>query len=229
MRTRTYAALAVAATALPAAAQINYVSTLRYVDAEGGVSNPDVYDEIVETSPTHTESTTTGLFDERIDYEIAAYIGDTVFAGASAYAQQTSDLTSTSIVASGGSSYGSGAPASSSGATCTSYMLVTFELSSATAYTLDFTTEENSLFATYRLTGPGYVFDHSGDQGVNDEYYFDDYAESGVLAAGTYTLEIMTASYDGEDNTFTFALNVPAPASGGLLALGGLVATRRRR
>lgn len=208
MRT-TIIMLATAACASAATAQISYISQNRYVEARASLATGPQSDAIY--APDFS------LFDEEIIRNFSDIKG-----GAAAHASQYSTLNVNSIIASGTAGGEFGPPAGSSSSTGISHLEVTFMLTQAADYSLNFFA--NGDLSNYSFTGTsldltGFLFPGST------------LSESGTLEAGEYTFifDFGVSGAYGEGN-FTFDFNVvPAPATSAVFVAGILATTRRRR
>jgi len=124
------------------------------------------------------------------------------------------------IIANGDAGGTVGPPAGTSTGWGNSYFAVTFSLAQSTDYSLDFNSFGDN--GTYSFTGAS--LSHTGSVlGAS-------ISESGTLDAGVYEFVIdfgVTSVLENGDYSFNFT--VPAPSTAGLLGLGMLAATRRRR
>jgi len=141
--------------------------------------------------------------------------------GAWGMASQDSSFHQFGMAATGAAGGSWGPPAGSSAGFGYSYFAVDFTIDEATEYTLDFSYSGDS--SSFSFTGTS--LNHSGnDIGIN-------ISESGTLQAGAYSFVLdfgVGAAFFEGSYDFSFQV-VPAPASTGLMAIGLLAATRRRR
>lgn len=238
MQIRALSALAASAAfaVVASAGPINYISAERYLQGDASIGGGTSSYALIETTgQPYVGTTSLGAFDETLAYGIIAYTdvnGELIAdAGADTTGSQTSYLDGNTIDITGRSQIDTGPPLGTSFARVTSGCLITFEIAEDTGYSIAFSAS-NNVYGDFTLTGPGggTVFDKSADLVTGANIGVTNYTQSGTLAAGTYTLFLRAAGDEGSFAYFDFSMDVvPAPASAGLLALGGLVATRRRR
>ena len=234
MRTTLAVALAGAAAVSAAHADIITVTSVhQHIEADVEFDSPEMYAYFVDEGPRYQESnaltTTTTLTTaftehgymetapgEYVDFARATAAGEAVYT-------REENLIGLSAINEGRISGEVGFNRARS--VSTSVIDVTFELAEATHYVM-YAYAANNELNTFRLTGPGgVVYDMPTGQ-VADTL-------EGTLSAGSYRFELITTSNVQEPSlvsgTSVWAvLLIPAPASAGLLALGGLVAARRR-
>lgn len=203
------AVVLVAACTAAASANITYNSQIRSIEKS----------VLIKSTP-YSESVSTNALGDWNE-SISGGFGD-INGFADAYASQISSLGANSISASGtmGGSYGP--PAGTSIGTGFSYLAVSFTLDQAMDYTLDldmFTDHGQFSFTGTSINLVGNPWDNL------------QISQSGTLQAGTYDLIIdagVSGGFVQGDYAFDLQL-VPAPSSAGMLGLGLLAATRRRR
>lgn len=215
MNRTTIALLAVAAGLTTASdAQIEYLDQSRFVEVYGFLPGEDV---TISDAPQGF-----GQFDRTLN-EVLSNADGSVWA----YASQVSMLGSGGMTASGAADGSSGPPAGSSAGVGRSGFSVDFRLAQSVEYTLDLAVF--SEFASYSFQGPGLTVDRAFDFAVGDPGL----QLTGVLGPGDYSFSILIesgAAAEGLGSNFDFSfVVVPAPGIAGLLAMGTLATTRRRR
>ena len=231
MRSMTFtpaAVLVFGALSTGAQAQISYIAQHREVSATAGFGDFPEHTEPAGTTDQSYTNDGLGEWSVNVDWGLTAFNSEGIpYSTVTATGYQTSNLASDRITARGAAEIITGPPANSSGARSKSIVDVTFTLDQATGYQLDMSMHQN-YYGEISLTGPGtnIIWDP-----LDDDLDFDrSLSQSGTLEAGTYHLYINpTSEYDLVPATYDFSLVIPAPASAGVLALGGLDMTRRRR
>lgn len=189
------------------------------------------------SAPTLMESDSTdGLWDETV----SDFVFDDFGASGSGTAFQRSNLTMRGVSIAGEVS----ANASTDGfvsATTELNTLITVDEASeyrATAELFDLFLGNPDLSFSVSLTADGGDGDvvwsaSSFDEFIPDTGSFGFGTETGMLAAGDYQFSLRVSVGGFKDTTtasgFSVQLVIPAPGTGGMLAIAGLVATRRRR
>lgn len=171
-------------------------------------------------SGQQTEAINSNGFDD-FDETLAQTFFDNQSGSASGFASQVSSLHQFGMTASGTAGGMDGPPAGSSSGFGFSRFKVEFILDQAAEYTLDFNYFAD--ISSYSFTGA------SLNLGGSD--VFVNISDSGILQAGAYSFTIdfgVSSAFVSGSFNFDFQI-VPAPASAGLLAIGLLTATRRRR
>lgn len=216
---------AVAFTASSASGAVTYVSSTRSVSAQVFPGTP----------PPAINSNAFGVFNESISHNINDPFGGPGSASMSA-SQNSNYLTDRIAYNLSASAFDGISASSGSGQGSSSSLLqVRFTLTEATPYAILGTpgTTGGTAFATASerlvLVGPGTVIFLQTNIGGGLANL------TGVLAAGTYDYTVqLNASSNATGTSFSNVsvnreLAIPAPAAAGVMALGGLLAARRRR
>jgi hypothetical protein len=200
-------------------------SQTRYVRATAG----DAFD----TATHQVNAPGYGLFDDSTSITFFSDLGS---GGGTANATQTSFVHPQLITASGQGDGTGGGGVGTGYATGLSVLQVTFEALTPTPYTLEGTIRADEFFshAWARLSGPGgmlvdeQIGEFLGSWATVDFTGVDAY--SGVLAPGTYTLDLRASGSGVNDSSlalFDVRLTIPEPVTAWLMLAGLPLALRR--